>query len=65
LDRDTGEDARAHVPFRARRGGTILGGHTPMTLRGVLLRPQRWTFASQGGDGRSMPRQWIPVVSEP
>jgi hypothetical protein len=49
VDLDTGEDACEYVPFRAERGGRILGGQAPLTLRGAPLRRDRWTFTSHAG----------------
>jgi hypothetical protein len=49
VDLETGEDTCEYVPYRVGRGGRILGGRAPVTLRGVALRPRRWTFASEAG----------------
>jgi hypothetical protein len=49
VDLDAGQDAREYVPFRVARGGRVLGGQAPVTLRPVPLRPRKWTFANETG----------------
>src|SRR5271165_829648 len=46
---DTGEHVCEYIPSWFVRGGRIVGDAAPMRIRGVLLRPRRWAFASEAG----------------